>query len=86
MLADEAEHFDCETCEIAQAQRQLDAENADAWRLFHLCGSRVAVQWQLSGLILSRVGEHWSVDELTDMVERFDIIAAELAPPKAEAD
>lgn len=86
MLEDEAEHFDCETCEIAQAQRLLSPENAEAWRLFNLCGSRVSVQWQLSGWILQRVCERWSLDDTTDMVERLDIILAELAPPKAAAD
>jgi hypothetical protein len=83
VLEQEAEAFDCETCPIACAQAALSAENAEAWRIFNLCGSRVAVQWNLSHLILQRMTERWTVDETTDVIERLDIILAELAPPRA---
>lgn len=82
-MEDEAEHIDCETCPIAQAQADLSPENAEAWRLFNLCGSRVSQQFGLGNLILSKACERWTVDETTDLVERLDIILAELAPPKA---
>jgi len=86
VLEDEAEFFDCEGCAVARAQRDLGPENAEAWRLFNLCGSRVSMQWQLGGWILQRTCERWSLDDTTDMVERLDIILAELAPPKAAAE
>jgi hypothetical protein len=61
----------------------LDSNNAEAWRIFNLCGSRVAQQFRLSGWLLQKICERWPVDDTTDLVERLDIILAELAPPKA---
>lgn len=83
VLEQESEAFDCETCPLAQAQQHLSPENAEAWRLFNLCGARVSVQWNLSGWILQRACERWTVDETMDVIERLDVILAELAPPKA---
>ncbi len=85
VLSDEHEAFDCETCDLAQAQRNLDADNSEAWRVFHLCGRRVAVEWRMSGVVLGKITERMTVEETTDLVERLDVILAELFPPKAEA-
>lgn len=83
MLEQDGDQLDCGTCEIAQAQRLLDLDNAEAWRVFNLVGRRVCQEWRLSGIVLNKVLEPLNTDDATELVERLDIIMAELLPPAA---
>jgi hypothetical protein len=90
MLADEsllsgedAQNFDCQTCPLAERLEALDAENAEAWRIFGRIYSRLALD--MPGFVepfLARVLADYDTDDALDLSERLGVIYDVLNPPK----
>lgn len=79
----EWEQFDCETCAYAEARSKVYPENDEAWAFMNACGGKLAMDWHLGGFLFAKWTEGWSLDDVLDLLRRAEIIAEELAPPKA---
>lgn len=82
MVTQEAEQFDCGTCEVAQRMTGLDAENRAAWALYRACCNRFAVDLQAGAVVLDRLTTDMDADEFADTMERLRVIYDTLQPPK----
>lgn len=81
MLDTDGEHFDCETCEVADALASLDADNADAWRVYGQCLSRFAVDLGLVPVQFKALVSGRSDADVVDLMERLAVIYDVLSPP-----
>ena len=58
--------------------------NAQAWRIYQaLCGRMVGL-CELHGLVIEKATEGWSVDQVTDLLRRLDVMLDILTPRSTE--
>ena len=83
MLHEEAEHFDCEDCELADMQASLDLANSDAFEAFRKLASRFVVDAGIGPCVFQALAQDRDRDDLLDLVERLRVIYDILSPPPA---
>jgi hypothetical protein len=86
VLDTDAEHFDCATCPVAEAQSTLDRENVEAWQLYGRVCTRFAVDVGLVGDVLRAHVEGWPAADVVDLMERFAVLYDVLSPPPKRMD
>ncbi len=77
----DAEVFDCSTCEYRRLRDALAPENAVAWEVWRLIGSRFCVDFGTAGWALRAVTADWPADDVQDLVQRLALIYDAVAPP-----
>ena len=82
-MESEPEVFDCETCEFRQQVDALDAENAEAWRVYaRLTSHRWVWETQSGPWWVAQVFADYDADTLDEMLARVSVIYDTLHPPK----
>jgi hypothetical protein len=86
VLDTDAEHFDCATCPVADAQDTLDRENQDAWQLYGRICTRFAVDMGVTADVLRAHVDGWPAADVVDLLERFAVMYDVLSPPPPRQD
>lgn len=86
MLDEESEHFDCDTCHVREVQATLDAENVEAWHLYHRLYGRMAVDLQLGPVLFPYLVAGWPAQDVLDLADRLAIVHDVLSPPAPRQD
>jgi hypothetical protein len=74
--------YDCEACPVRLQLEGLDAENAEAWRIYRKMATRFVQDFALSAELFRIETEGWTVEDVTDLVTRLGIVYDELSPPR----
>jgi hypothetical protein len=63
------------------AELDHDADNAEAWSLFHRCVSRFTVDTHITSVMVARELADREVHDAYDLLERFTLLYDILHPP-----
>lgn len=84
MLATDPEAFDCDGCAVREALDGLNAENAEAWEMFHRLASRFLVDAQLISTAFQQLMVGRDAADVLDVLERLEVIYDIVQPPKTK--
>ena len=79
---DEADAFDCTTCEYRRLRDGLRPENLRAWRVWQQVGTRFAVDFGTGGYHLQKLTEGWPAEEVDDLMARLAVLYDTLHPAR----
>lgn len=82
LVTQEAEQFDCGTCEVARRLAEMDDDNREAWALYRACCNRFAVDLQAGAVLLDRLTQGMDADDFAETMDRLRVIYDTLQPPK----
>jgi hypothetical protein len=82
MVSQEAEAYDCDTCEVMTRITGLDDDNREAWALYRRCCNRFLVDLQAGHLMLQRATEELDSETFVDRCERLRVLYDVMQPPK----
>lgn len=82
MLDTDPEQFDCESCPLGEKLWTLDADNAEAWRLFGQVYTRLNVEWRLIPNMFERLVAGMDDADVMTLVDRLAIIFDIVNPPR----
>ncbi len=80
---EDAEAYDCDACPVADALAELDedAENLEAWRVFHRCVTRFSVDTHTTSLLLDGELRGRDPADVPDLMSRLTLLYDILHPP-----
>lgn len=74
MLETEPEAFNCTTCVVSKALKELDEDNTDAWNLFQTACDRFGIETQTVAMRLERATAGLSHEQFEDTMARLAIL------------
>jgi len=80
-LLDEADAWDCSTCEYRQQLAALTRENAVAWDVWRLIGNRFAMDFSTGAWVLAAITRDWPAEDVQDLAQRLAVIYDIVSPP-----
>jgi hypothetical protein len=75
--------YNCDECPVADMLAELedDAQNFEAWTLFHRCVTRFTVDTHIAHVMLEREVAEREKDDAFELMDRLTVLYDSLHPP-----